>query len=199
MTGLYIAMIIIAVIGLIILIPVTAVISFALNGSENEIIIRYLFFKLKLYPAEEKKKKSKKTDPEEKEPDGKKKDIKGYIRTVRVSWDEIMQGVSKLLQYVVKRAITVSELNISAEFGLENPMNTGLAAGAANAAVYNVIGLLDRHAKLKKWSVDLRPDFDEPRMEAGVYCRLRTRIAHIFPLLAILLTTFIKIRSRINK
>lgn len=192
MTGLYIAMIIIAIIGLIILLPITAVISFSVNSDENEITIRYLFLKLKILPAGEKKDKPKKDKKEEKP----KKDSKGFVSSVWVSRSEIKWGVSKLLYYVIHNAIIVKELNISAQFGFDNPMNTGLASGALNAVVYNIIGLLDRHARLKKWSVDLKPDFDNICMLAGVYCKLRTRIAHVFPLIVILLRTFIKIKIK---
>lgn len=192
MTGLYIAMIIIAIIGLVILLPITAVISFSVNSDENEITIRYLFLKLKILPAGEKKDKPKKDKKEEKP----KKDSKGIVGSVWVSRSEIKWGVSKLLYYVIHNAIIVKELNISAQFGFDNPMNTGLASGALNAVVYNIIGLLDRHARLKKWSVDLKPDFDNTCMMAGVYCKLRTRIAHVFPLAVILLRTFIKIKIK---
>lgn len=193
MTGFYIAMIIIAIIGLIIILPITAVISFSVNSDENEITIRYLFFKLKILPAGEKKDKPKEDKEEEEKP---KKDSKGIVSSVWISRSEIKWGVSKLLYYVIHNAIIVKELNISARFGFDNPMNTGLASGALNAVVYNIIGLLDRHARLKKWSVDLKPDFDETCIMAGVYCKLRTRIAHIFPLAAILLITFIKIKIK---
>lgn len=192
MTGLYIAMIIIAIIGLVILLPITAVISFSVNSDENEITISYLFLKLKILPAGEKKDKPKK-DKEQEKP---KKDSKGIVSSVWVSRSEIKWGVSKLLYYVIHNAIIVKELNISAQFGFDNPMNTGLASGALNAVVYNIIGLLDRHARLKKWSVDLKPDFDNTCMLAGVYCKLRTRIAHVFPLAVILLRTFIKIKIK---
>lgn len=194
MTGFYIAMIIIAIIGLIILLPITAVISFSVNSDENEITIRYLFLKLKILPAGEKKDKPKPKEDEEKP----KKDNKGIVSTVWVSRSEIKWGVSKLLYYVIHNAIIVKELNISAQFGFDNPMNTGLASGALNAVVYNIVGLLDRHARLKKWSVDLKPDFDNTCMMAGVYCRLQTRIAHVFPLVMILLRTFIKIKIKTN-
>lgn len=194
MTGLYIACIIIALIGLIILLPITAEMSFALNSDENEITVRYLFLKFGILPSKQKKEK----DSKESDEDKPKKDKKDYINTVRLSWSEMRWGISKLLYYVIHNAITVKELNISAQFGFNNPMHTGLATGGANAFVYNVIGLLDRHARLKKWNVDLQPDFDNPCLKAGVYCRLRTRIAHILPLAVILLRTFIKVKKKIK-
>lgn len=195
MIGLYIALIVLALIGLILLLPITAVISFALNSDDNEITVKYLFFKLKLYPYEGKTEKEERESDEEKS----EKNAKDYVGAVRLSWSEIRWGISKLLGYILKNAIIVKELNISARFGLGNPMNTGLACGAVNAFVYNIIGLLDRHARLKKWNVSLEPDFDEACLEAGVYCRLRTRIAHIFPLGAIFLRAFLKVKKKIKK
>ncbi len=194
MTGLYIALIIIALLGLLILLPITAVIAFAAKSDENEITIRYLFFKLKIFPAGEKKEKKETGEKEEKP----KKDKKGVVNQVWVSRSELKWGLEKLLVYIMKHAIIVKELNISARFGFDNPMTTGLAAGAANGLVYNIIGLLDRHARLKKWSVNLEPDFNEPCMEAGVYCRLHTRIAHIFPLAVIFLRAYLKIKNKMK-
>lgn len=194
MTGLYIAMIAAAIIGLALVIPIKAVISFALSSDENEMTIRYLFFKLNIYPAKPKQ-ETEEQDGEEKP----KKDKSSFAGSVWVSRSEIKWGLSKLLYYIIKHAIIIKELNISARFGFDNPMNTGLAAGAANAAVYNVIGLLDRHARLKKWSVELNPDFDEQCLRAGVYCRLHTRAAHIFPLAVVLLRTYIKIKAKTKK
>lgn len=202
MTGLYITLIVLAVIGLVIFIPVTAVISFAVNSDKNEIIIRYLFFKRIIYPAEPKEEKEDEKEPEaeEEKPKQKRKvSVKDYISLVRASWNEIRWGISKLLYYIIKHAVIIKELNISAEFGLEDAMKTGLAAGAVNAFAHNVIGLLDNKARLKRWNADLKPNFDEPCMRAGVYCRLSTRIAHIFPLGMILLRAYIKIKRRINK
>lgn len=192
MTGLYIAMIAAALIGLILVIPIKAVISFAINSDENEMTIRYLFFKLNIYPAKPKQET-------EEQGESAKKDKSGFAGSVWVSRSEIKWGLSKLLCYIIKHAIIIKELNISARFGFDNPMNTGLAAGAANAAVYNVIGLLDRHARLKKWSVELTPYFDEQCLMAGVYCRLHTRAAHVFPLAAVLLRTYMKIKTKTRK
>lgn len=196
MTGLYIALIIIALLGLLLVLPVTAVIAFSASGDENEITVRYLFFKLKIFPAGEKKKKDEKESGEKEEKP--KKDKKGVVSQVWISRSELKWGITKLLGYIVKHAIIVKELNISARFGFDNPMNTGLAAGAANGLVYNIIGLLDRHARLKKWSVNLEPDFDKACMEAGVYCRLNTRIAHIFPLAVIFLRAYIKVKNKMK-
>lgn len=198
MTVLYVTLIIIAIIGLIMLLPIKAVISFALNSDENEIVIRYLFFKLKLYPkevAEEEASKENGGTEEEK----KKKSSKDFLETVKLTWSEMRWGISKLLEYILKRAIIIKELNISARFGTGDPMNTGLAYGGANAVVYNIIGLLDRQARLKKWSVELDPDFDNAVVEAGIYCRLHTRILHIFPLAAIILRTFVKIKKKTKR
>lgn len=194
MTGLYIALITAALLGLLMLLPVTAIITFAAKSDENEITIRYLFFKLKIFPADEKKGKKEPGEKEEKP----KKDKKGVVNQLWISRSELKWGITKLLGYIIKHAIIVKELNISARFGFDNPMNTGLAAGAVNGLAYNIIGLLDRHARLRKWSVNLEPDFDNPCMEAGAYCLLQTRIAHIFPLAVIFLRAYLKIKNKMK-
>lgn len=194
MTGLYIALTVIALLGLLLILPVSAVIAFAAKSGENEITVRYLFFKFKIFPTDEKKDEKDSGGKEEQQ----KKDKKGAVNQIWVARSELKQGLEKLLVYIMKHAVIVKELNISARFGFDNPMTTGLATGAANGLVYNVIGLLDRRARLKKWSVSLEPDFDEPCMDAGVYCRLHTRIAHIFPLAVIFLRAYLNVKNKMK-
>lgn len=196
MTGLYIILIVLAVIGLIIFIPIKAVISFSADDEENEIIIRYMLLKFKIYPGKQKK-DAPKTDSGNK-PE-KNRDIMEYLGIAWKLRQEIKNGISRLLYYIIRRAISINELNISARFGFNDAMKTALAAGWINAAVYNVIGLLDRFAKLGKWNASMKPDFETPCVKAGIYCVVSTNIAHAIVLGIILIKIYLSIKRKADK
>lgn len=196
MIGLYITLIILAVIGLIILIPIRAVISFAADDAENEIIIRYAFLKFKIYPG---KPEEEAGEAETEEKPKRNIDIQSYLGAAWKLREDIKKGITKLLYYTIRHAVIINELNISGRFGFKDAMQTALAAGWINAAVYNVIGLLDRSARLRKWNVSLEPDFEKPCVKAGVYCVVSTNIAHMTVLGVILLKAYLRIRRKIKK
>lgn len=163
------------------------------TGDDNEIILKYLFFKVKLLPktftkdiGEEasKKNKGKKT---------KRTDKNKHLRNLIDRKDDAKDGIFSLVRYIIDHALTVEELNISASFGLFDAMQTGILTGALNAFVYNIIGILDRNTKLKKWDVNLTPDFDNAVFKGGIYCVLRTTPMHLLAFSTILLRAIFKI------
>ena len=74
-----------------------------------------------------------------------------------------------------------------------------MAFGAANAAVYNVIALIDKHTRLQKRSVSLIPDFENEGMRGGVYAVIGTNIWHILALGGIFAKTGLKILYKLWK
>jgi hypothetical protein len=196
MTRLYITLIILAFLGLIILIPVKVTVSFAINDKDNKITLRYAFLKLQLYPTEKKEKKEDKPKAE------KKKERKNIFEIIGILWDlkeEIKKGISKILYYIISHALTLNELNISAELGMDDAMKTAMIIGWGNAIVYNAIGLLDRFSKLKKWNVSMQPNFEKKIANVGIYCIISTNIAHVIVLGIIVLKVYLNIRKRMKK
>ena len=202
MIGLYIALIIIAVLGLIAIVPIKAKISFAANDENNEITLRYGFLRFKLYPKnsdkqnEEKPKKDKK-DKEEKPK--KKTDIKAVLKAAWEIRDDIKREISKIIYYVSCRAIAFEELSVSARIGLDDAMNTAIVSGYANAFAYGAIGLLDRFSKLKTWRASIEPDFETSKIQVGFFGIISTNIAHIITLLIKLIRSYMKINSKLTK
>ena len=84
MTALYVVLIVLAVIMLIFLIPADFIIEFSYNdeGNKGSIIVKYLFLKFKILPAEKRVKEEEK-EMEEEEPSGKEKNTRGLINLVR--------------------------------------------------------------------------------------------------------------------
>lgn len=203
MTALYIVLIVLAVIMLIFLIPADFIIEFSYNneGNKGSVIVKYLFLKFKILPAEEKVKKEKK-EMEEEEPSGKGKNTSGLINLVREVYRELKQDIFHVAGHFFRRTIRIKELNISARFGTGDPMYTGIATGAVNAAVYNSVSFIDRHMTLDNWNVSLDADFDNACFAAGIYMKIRTRILYALKLgmmAAVLLLKIQRINRRIKK
>ena len=192
MTALWVTMIVIALLMILFSVHIKAKLCFAVGG-DNTIELQYGFLKFRILPKEAGEEIVEEVEEEAGEKPKKKKDIKKLLRLIKAIYKDLKNGLFRILGYIIKRAVTIHELNISADFGFDDPMKTGMATGAANAAVYNVIGLLERHMKLKNWSVSLTPDFNEEKMKAGVYAVLGTNVWHIFALGGILTTTAVKI------
>lgn len=193
MEAFWIAVIILAFVALLFYIHIRIRLCFSLGGDDNSITVSYLFLKFKIRPREAEKEA--KTLAEDEADDNKKSmpDSKKLLRLIKAAYKDIKDGISSLLGYIIKHAITIYELNISAEYGFENPMHTGIVTGTANAVVYNIIGMLERNMKLKSSSVSLTPDFENQKLKAGVYCELGTNIWHILALGAIIIKTAVKI------
>ncbi|MCC8168933.1 MAG: DUF2953 domain-containing protein [Oscillospiraceae bacterium] len=208
MTALYIALIVIAVIMILLIIPADCVIDVSYRNGENQnsVIIKYAFLKFRVIPAvkdEEKteEKEEKKKDNKDKQ-DKKGNNIFGLIKTFKTIFAEIKQDISKLLKYMISRGVRIKELNISSKFGMGDPMYTGMATGAANALVYNAVSWADNNMRLDKWNVSLEPDFDNAVLAAGVYCKIRTNCIYILKIgvmAAFLLLKILKINRRIKE
>ena len=199
MTALWITLIIVALIMILFSIHVKAVLCFSIGG-DNTIDLKYGFLKFRISPkkaGEEIVKEAEKEAGEKPEKPKKKQDVKKLMRMAKAVFIDIKNGLFRILGYIIKRAVTIHELNISADFGFDDPMKTGMATGVSNAAVYNIIGLLERHMKLKKWSVSINPDFNEEKMKAGVYCVLGTNVWHVLALGGILITIAVKILYKV--
>lgn len=203
MIGLYIALIIIAVIGLIAVIPIRVKASFAVKDENNSVILKYGFLKFKLYPEakkpkhEKKKKKSGKSEGGEEE-----KNKQGLNVSVKAVWElreDIKKEVSKILYHVIHRTITLNELSVSSRIGLDDAMYTALVSGWLNAGVYSVIGLLDRFARLKKWRASIEPDFENQTVKIGIYCVISANIAKIITLLIKVMRSYLKLSKKLKK
>ena len=198
MTALWITLIIIALFAILFSIHFKVRLCFAIGG-DNTIELKYGFLKFRILPKKAGKEIVKEVEeeageePEKPEKPKKKQDIKKLLRLIKAVYKDLKDGLFKILGYIIKRAVTIHELNISADYGFDDPMKTGMITGMANAAVYNIIGLLQRHMKLKKWSVSLNPDFNEEKLKAGIYAVLGTNVWHILALGGIFIATAVKI------
>ena len=96
-----------------------------------------------------------------------------------IVYECLKKDILNLLDYIICHAIKIKELNVSSKFGTGNPMYTGIATGAVNAGVYNIVGWIDRRMKLEKWDVSLDADFNNACLDMDIYCKLRTNCLYV--------------------
>ena len=187
----YILLIILALFALILFIPVRIFVT--ANLSEQKITLRYAFLRYTLYP------RTQKTESEKDKPqsqDKNKKNNLGFIfKLLTESKDIITAFLGDFISYLIKHGVKVRELNISGKFGTGDPAYTGILCGGVYAWVYNSIAKLENGSGLKKYEVNLNPDFDNACFSFGVYAELVTRLWHFIILLAIALKHGIKFRK----
>ena len=194
MTAVYIIMMIAAVVMLLLITPINIIADFSYKSENNTLYVKFLFFKLKLYPKikEEGKKLEKDYEEHPEKTDKKAADILSVLKSSKKLYAKLKNDIKKLLDYVFEHAI------ISAVIGTGDAMYTGISTGAANAAVYGVLGASSAKMKIKKYHVDIKPEFDRAYLAAGIYARVYTRIFYVFGI-AVRLIRLYMIYRKINK
>lgn len=204
MIALYILLVITALIMLLLLIPIDCRADFSYNkdNKRGEVILKYAFVKVKLFPNERELKEAEQDAEEEAAKEEKELDPWGVIDLAKAVYEELWDDITALLHKLLKHTLRVKELNISAKFGTGNPMYTGIVTGIVNSAVYNTVAMIDNSMQLDRWNVSLESDFDSTVLCAGVYCVIRTRCISVIALglrAALLLLRIQKINRRISK
>ena len=106
---------------------------------------------------------------------------------------EILQTLKELLYVIAKKVIYFDELGIYSDFGFDDAMVTGISTGVMNGAVYNILAGIDRASNLKKWHVELNPDFNNKRLYVKLHSIIRIKIVHIIVMVPKLVKIFFKI------
>lgn len=194
MTAVYILLIILALIGLVFLVPVHITVLF--NAQDKEVNLKYGFFKKTLYPGEEKSA----TDEKKSEDKPKEKtDFKMYTELIKELFSDVSEMIKSISRYTFKYALRVRTLNISGKFGTGDPMYTGMLCGAVYPIAYNAVSYADRNMRLEKWDVNIEPDFDNAVFKAGIYSDISTTGAHAAILLFIIAPHIIRILRKYSK
>ena len=122
----------------------------------------------------------------------------GFVRRImfyRELTESIKEDVFKALGYAARHGIKIELLNFRLNFGGEDAAAVGMLYGLVNAAVYTVLGVMHNVLFIKKWTVDIIPDYKHEIFDLKVDCILRTRLVHII----VIGIKFIKILTFIKK
>lgn len=170
MIVLYILLAIILLIAVILSIKVSIIADYS---KEFYLKIKYLFLEIPVYPVSEKKKKKEKPIEEAKEtappPEeqaakkGGKNPIKTFLENEGVS------GVVGLINDTARiiggffgsifRHVIFDELFLTIVVGGRDAADTAIKYGRISSAVFPPLGYICSHAKVKKYDVDISPDF----------------------------------------
>lgn len=166
MTATIVVLSVILIFSVFLLIPFTAKIYI---GDQNDITVKYLFFKL--YPKSEKKSKTERkhiVNGEKKENENffirsfKKKGFLEFVSLFFGFLKKIIEELAHLLKYVKIRKFTLS-LTVASD----NAAKTAIEYGAVSAAVYNFSALIKTNFdfEIKNISIDCDFEKDAPHFE----------------------------------
>ncbi|MCQ2476236.1 MAG: DUF2953 domain-containing protein [Clostridia bacterium] len=149
--------------------------------------VRWLFLKFRILPKKEKGKKKKKKKPkkedetvsEPKPPKEKKKGDNIFVCFYKNNGVEGVVDLLKRLAEVLKtgfgnvaRSFTIEELYISLLVGAGDSAATADKYGKTCAAVFPAMGVITSKLKVKKYSIDVNPDFIYGGNNARVHAQL---------------------------
>lgn len=194
MIALIVVSIFIIIIAVLLLTPMYIDIKFVYSEktATPRIIIRYMNLKIPLVPRDKKADKGK---PKKKAADSDEKKLsadtlKGYAG----DFDKVKDDVFEVLNILFKKAVHINELSIYSVFGFDDPMFTGIATGAVNAFVYNMLGLISKATNLYNYNITLKPDFDKPQLMIRIQSIIKIKNVHIIVIVIKLLKIFYKIK-----
>ena len=181
------------------LIPIDAVLTVSYSdGFEGaELFVKFLFIKIPVFPksrTEETEQPGEKTTEEKPE-----KDMTKSVKKIYHLLTELGGDISKIVSMLVSRTIGIKNFAVEARIGTEDAMVTGLAVGAANGFIYNMLGFMDNSMKLKQFSVSIEPDWNNRLIDAGAYIKLYTNIFNIMRLLPALIALILKSRKLLKE
>lgn len=194
MIALIIILSIIIVLAVLISIPLYFEIRYIYDdkAEKAQVLLKYLCFKVTLLPKNEKEKASKSKDIEEKsQKQFSYEDFKRYHDGIKLYWDDICD----ILYILFKKSVYTKKLSLYAYFGFDDPMLTGIATGAANALVYNLLSVIERCSNLCNKEIHLNPDFDKPVFYINTHCIIKIKSVHIIVMAVKILRLFFKING----
>lgn len=192
MTALYIILAIIAF--FVILLSIKLAVTVHYEG-DVALSVKWLFIKINILPKKEKKpkkekpKKEKKKKEEEPKAEDEKikepKKKKGDNMFVRFYKNRGVDGVVQLLKDAVAAlggmfgrifgAFTFEELYIALKVGGKDSADTAIKYGEICAGAFPAMGLFVNKAKVKKYSIDISPDFIFNETEARLHTQISLR------------------------
>ncbi len=143
-----------------------------------EMYVKYLFIRIKIFPSEEKKKKpeKEKKNKKEKKPKEEKPKEKGDNIFLTFYNNQGFEGVIQLIADSLNaigglfggifRHFVFRELYLEMKIAGSDAAETAIKYGKISSAVFPAMGLLCTKARVKKYNVDISPDFLANKDEA---------------------------------
>ncbi|NLX94475.1 MAG: DUF2953 domain-containing protein [Clostridiales bacterium] len=167
MVFLYIILSIIFFLVLLLCIKITVATQY---NEDFELEVRWLFIKYKLYPPKEKKpKKEKKEDSKDNKKDKKPKKAKKPNPLKKFYENQGMTGVIDLISATASvvngrfkrifKSVVINSLVIAMQVTGEDSAKTAMNYGEVCAAVFPAVGLMCSTMRVKRYKINITPDF----------------------------------------
>ena len=198
MIALIIIALVVSVIAVLLLLPVCVKIKYSKNDHESKFALdaRFIFFKLNgrnKFDYEEAVETLKQISLEA--IDDVEDDV-SFLKKIgnRLDVLKYVSGdIAKILSFIAKKVIKINKLIFSMNFGLEDPMSTGIATGVAGGVVYNLLALVHNIFTLDDCKVDIEPDFERTHIDIYSECILKIKVVHIISVIFKVLKMYVKI------
>lgn len=155
--------------------------------------VKYLFFKKCITKPKQKKKKEKNKDKEEKPPGL--DEYKGKIGDTLSLFNELKDDVTDILKFCADKFIVIQKIDVSAEFGLDDPMDTGIVNGLLYGAIYDILGVIHNYSHIRECNVNIVPNFNKACYKIKLGCILKLKNVHI----TFMIIKAVKIYNKIKK
>ena len=189
MTGLLIFLGVIAFIVILLSIKFSVTVHYE---DDVELSVKWLFLKFKILPSEEKEEKPKKEKkPKEEKPKEeseiikepkKKKQENMFVRFYRnKGFDGVVQLIKDAAKAVggmfkrIGRAFLFEELYVSMTVGKGDSAETAIKYGETCSAVFPAMGLIVSAMRVKKYSLEVNPDFIYGKNNAKLHTKISVR------------------------
>lgn len=181
-----------AVIAVILLLPVdsAAELWYIENEGGGEFFIKIAGIRLKL--PQKKKEEKKEEAPAEDEPEEESGSLLPGLGEIKNLWEGLRTPAGKLWRFLLRRGVRIKNIELEIDYGLDDPMDTGMLNGFLNGAVYSGLSAVCRHMTVSAWNIRITPDFDNKKVNIRFLCILRTRIVHIINIGARILIIAVK-------
>lgn len=167
---------------------VKVVISAEYSDEKTEVFAKWLFLKIPLYPAEKKPKKEKEKPPEEKKEEPEKPKEKSDVNLLKLLYesegtDGLIEIVKRIFSYLgtffggLLRAFIVEELQLEVCCAKNDAAKTAIYYGEVCSVLFPMLGGLASGCTLKRYNVNVYPDFLARYGDASFYLRM-----HVVPI-----------------
>lgn len=163
--------------------------------ANGEVWIKYLFLKKKIMPAKTKDKK-------EKEQKQKSESFETYRKKtadILHIFSMIKKDILDILRYCTKHMIVIKNLTFDFEYGLQDPMYTGILNGIFYGAAYNILSLVYHNANVEKFDINIKPNFDKVCHRLDTNCILRLKNVHITIIMVKTVKLYFKLKRKMKK
>lgn len=169
-----------------------------LYDKENlSVFVRLFVFNISVYPKKEKDKEK----PKEKKPKKEKKSKKAKKEKAKPSFDEIIEYIKIGLHALgrFRRKLVVNVLNLKILIATDDPYNTAMLYGNANAVSSAILPLLDQSLNIKKREILFGVSFEKEKIEAECELVMTLNLLKVLGIVLFAGIEFLKFRKRLKK